>query len=259
MVCPTGEKTRALNFFYSLQDYMAILSLHLDCADLSRAILDSSPREMLQILRDIVQNATPEMRGDYAFTFISIAFEAFTLGDMELYGSLCGEMRELLESCEMLEDRRRSLLGELELTTSFGFYNDIEGMGKKHERAYELLGTKSRLFQPGSPWTFGWPSVLGMYHSECGSLERKMEQMDYWLPRYNRLTSGNGSGADLLFRADALLHRGFFNEAEALALKALDVTRRWNQDSLYLCTAFLLQRIFLGRGIRKGSKRVPPF
>jgi len=247
-----GEKTRALNFFYALQDYTAILSLHLDCADLSRAILDSSPREMLQILRDVVQNATPEMRRDYAFTFISMAFEAFTLGDMKLYGGLCREMRELLESCEMLEDRRCSLLGELELTTSFGFYNDIEGMGKRHERAYELLGTKSRLFQPGSPWTFGWPSVLGMYHSECGTLERKMEQMDYWLPRYNRLTSGNGSGADLLFRADALLHRGFFNEAEALALKALDVTRRWNQDSLYLCTTFLLQRISLGRGDTEG-------
>ncbi len=80
---------------------MAILSLNLDCADLSRAILDSSLREMLQILRDLVQNATPEMRRDHAFTFISIAFEAFTLGDMELYGRLCKEMKELLETCEM--------------------------------------------------------------------------------------------------------------------------------------------------------------
>jgi LuxR family maltose regulon positive regulatory protein len=247
-----GEKTQALNFFYSLQDYMAILSLNLDCADLSRAILDSSLREMLQILRDLVQNATPEMRRDHAFTFISIAFEAFTLGDMELYGRLCKEMKELLESCEMEEDRRRPLLGELHLASSFGFYNDIEGMGKRHERAYELLGTKSRLFQPGSPWTFGWPSVLGMYHRGCGELDGEIEQMDFWLPRYNRLTSGNGSGAELLFHAEALLHRGFPEKAEPWALKALDVTRRWDQDSLYLCAAFLLQRIALGRGDAEG-------
>ncbi|HPJ26268.1 MAG TPA: LuxR C-terminal-related transcriptional regulator, partial [Synergistaceae bacterium] len=243
-----GEKTQALNFFYSLEDYSAILSLDLRCVDLSRAILDSSREEMLDILRNIVKNATPELRRNHAFTLISMAFEAFTLGDMELYGRLCAEMKELLETCEMEEDHRRSLLGELYLATSFGFYNDIEKMGEMHQRAYELLGNESRLFRPDSPWTFGWPSIVGMYFNECGKLDTEMEQMDYWLPRYNTLTSGNGSGADVLFRAEVLLHRGFLDEAEVLALKALEITRRWNQDSLYICTAFLLQRVALLRG-----------
>jgi LuxR family maltose regulon positive regulatory protein len=247
-----NEKTQALNFFYSLEDYSAILSLDLRCVDLSRAILDSSREEMLDILRNIVKNATPELRRNNAFTLISIAFEAFTLGDVKLYGRLCAEMRELLETCEMEEDRRRSLLGELYLVTSFGFYNDIEKMGKMHQRAYELLGNESRLFRPDSPWTFGWPSVLGMYFSECGKLDVEMEQMDYWLPRYNALTSGNGSGADVLFRAEVLLYRGFPDKAESLALKALEITRRWNQDSLYICTTLLLQRIALLRGDAPG-------
>ena len=56
----------------------------------------------------------------------------------------------------------------------------------------------------------------------------------------------------MLFRGEALLHRGLPEKAESLALKALDVTRRWNQDSLYSCTAFLLQRIALFRGDSKG-------
>lgn len=243
-----GEKTRALDFFYRLRDYRAILSLDLRCADLSRAILDKSLEEMLSLLRDVVDNATPELRRDHAFTFISIAFEAFTLGDMALYGRVCGEMKGLLEKADMDEGRRRSLLGELHLAISFGAYNDIEEMGKSHQRAAELLGTTSSLFEPGSPWTFGWPSVLGMYHGGPGRLEIETEQMDYWLPRYNVLTSGNGSGADLLFRAEALFHRGRDEEAEPLALKALDVTRRCGQDSLCICTAFLLQRISLLRG-----------
>ena len=243
-----GEKTRALDFFYRLRDFPALLSLDLRCADLSRAVLDKSLDTMLPLLRDVVDNATPELRRDHAFTFISIAFEVFTLGDRALYDRLCAEMKELLDKSDMDEGRRRSLLGELHLAISFGAYNDIEEMGKSHQRAWELLGTTSSLFEPDSPWTFGWPSVLGMFHRGPGRLEREMDQMDYWLPRYNALTSGNGSGADLLFRAEALFHRGHDGEAEGLALKALEVTRRHDQDSLYLCTTFLLQRIALLRG-----------
>jgi LuxR family maltose regulon positive regulatory protein len=243
-----GEKTQALNFFHRLRDFPAILSLDLHCADMSRAILDSSPGRMLAILRDVVDNAPPDLRRDHAFTMISIAFEAFTLGDMALYGRLCSEMKELLETCDMEEEKRRALLGELSLAASFGFYNDIEGMGRGHQRAFELLETHSTLFRPDSPWTFGWPSVLGMYHSACGKMDSEIGQMDYWIPRYNALTLGNGSGADLLFRAETLFHRGCDNDAEPLALKALDVTRRCSQDSLYICATFLLQRIALLRG-----------
>ena len=147
--------------------------MNLHCVDFSRAILDSSPGEVLEILHDIARNATPELRRDYAFTLISVAFEAFTLGDMKLYGKLCREMKELLETCEMEEEPRRVLLGELHLAISFGFYNDIEKMGKSHQRAYELLGENSRLFRPDSPWTFGWPSVSGMFHRECGKLDEE--------------------------------------------------------------------------------------
>ena len=243
-----NEKTQALNFFYELKDYPAILSLDLHCIDLSRGILDLGPEKMLRVLRDVADNVSPDLRRDHAFTLISMAFEAFTLGDMELYGRLCGDMKALLESCELEEEQRSSLLGELYLAISFGEYNDIEKMGKYHQRAYELLGPKSRLFQPDSPWTFGWPSVLGMFHSGCGNLDREMEQMDFWLPPYNKLTSGNGSGAELLFRAETLFHRGAREDAEGLVLKALDVTGRWHQDSLYICATFLLQRMALFQG-----------
>lgn len=243
-----GEKTRALTFFYHLRDYPAILSLELHCADMTRAVLDSGQQEMLTILRNVVENTDEKMRRDHAFTMISMAFEAFSLGDVELYGRLCAEMKGLLENCDMEENLRRSLLGELYLAQSFGFYNDIEEMGKDHSRAYDLLGPKSVLFRPDSPWTFGWPSVLGMFHSAGGELDNELEKMDLWLPRYNTLTSGNGSGADLVFRAEALFHRGIDDEAESVALKALDVTQRRHQDSLYICTTFLLERISLLRG-----------
>nr|WP_321502065.1 LuxR C-terminal-related transcriptional regulator [uncultured Dethiosulfovibrio sp.] len=243
-----GEKTQALIFFYRLGDYGEILSLDLHCSDMTRATLDSGRENMLKIIRDTVDNSTVEMRCDHPFNFISMAFEAFTLGDMELYVCLCRDMEDLLDRCEMDESRRRSLRGELYLTRSFGYYNDIEAMGKDHSRAYELLGPHSRLFKPDTPWTFGWPSVLGMFHSESGKLDRELSDMDRWLPQYNSLTSGNGSGAELIFRAEALLYRGQDDEAEALAIRALDVTKRLNQDSLYICTAFLLQRIALLRG-----------
>ncbi len=243
-----GEKTQALDFFYRLRDYDAILSLDLHCADMTRATLDSSRDEMLRILRDTVNNSTTDMRRDHAFTFISMAFEAFSLGDLDLYGRLCHEMGLLLDSCDMEEPKRRALLGELYLAKSFGSYNDIEAMGKDHRRAYQLLGPHSKLFKPDTPWTFGWPSVLGMFHSETGKLETELNDMDLWLPQYNSLTSGNGSGAELIFRAEAMLYRGNDAEAEPLTLKALDITGRMDQDSLYICTAFLLQKIALLRG-----------
>ena len=243
-----GERTQALEFFYRLRDYPAILSMNLRCVDLSRAVVDMSRDELLNILRDVADNASPELRREHAFTLISIAFEAFSLGDMPLYGRLCAEMKALLESCPMEEGRRRVLLGELHLAASFGAYNDIAGMGEGHSRAYELLGPNSTLFEPDIPWTFGWPSVLGMFHSKVGGMEAELEQMDYYIPRYCALTSGNGSGADLLFRAETLFYRGQENEAEGLALKALSAARHAEQDSLYICSAFLLQRIALLRG-----------
>ncbi len=243
-----GDKTQALLFLYRIRDYRGILSLDLHCSDMTRATLDSGREYMLKFLQDTVGNSTVEMRCDYAFNFISMAFEAFNLGDVELYVDLCREMETVLDGCDMDEESRRSLRGELYLTRSFGFYNDIEAMGKDHSRAYDLLGPNSRLFKPDTPWTFGWPSVLGMFHSEAGELDRELSDMDRWLPLYNSLTSGNGSGADLIFRAEALLNRGEDGEAEPLALRALEITKRLNQDSLYICTAFLLQRIALLRG-----------
>lgn len=41
-----------------------------------------------------------------------------------------------------------------------------------------------------------------MSHSKVGGMETELEQMDYYIPRYCVLTSGNGSGANLLFRAE---------------------------------------------------------
>lgn len=243
----TGEKTRALDFFYRLKDYPAILSLGLRSIDLSRVVLDTSRDAMLALLRDIADNVAPELRRDHAFTLITIAFQAFALGDRNLHARLCGEMRELLEGCEMDEPQRRALLGELCLAASFGAYNDIAKMGEGHRRAYELLGPNSTLFEPDSPWTFGWPSVLAMFHSGVGRMDAELEQMDENIPRYSALTSGNGGGAELVFRAEALFHRGLDAEAEALALKALAVTRQYGQDSIYICTVFLLRRIALLR------------
>ncbi|HOU32171.1 MAG TPA: LuxR C-terminal-related transcriptional regulator [Synergistaceae bacterium] len=246
-----GEKTQAIIFFHRLGDFAAILALDLRCVDMSRAILDLGAKEMGSILRDIADRATPELRRDHAFTMISVAFEAFTLGDGPLYERLCREMKDLLEESDLDPARRRSLLGELALTESFGQYNDIEGMGRGHQRAHELLGTHSTLFNPDSPWTLGWPSVLGMYHRTCGGMDEEMAQMDYWIPRYNALTLGNGSGADFVFRAEVELHRGDDAGAERGALKALDVARHQGQDSLAICAAFLIQRVALLRGDRE--------
>lgn len=247
--CATqGDKTQALFFLYRICNYRGILLLDLHCSDMTRATLDSGREYMLKILRDTVKNSTAEMRCDHAFNFISMAFEAFNLGDVELYTGLCREMEAVLDGCDMDEENRRSLKGELYLARSFGYYNDIEAMGKDHSRAYDLLGPCSRLFKPDTPWTFGWPSVLGMFHSGAGKLDGELSDMDLWLPQYNSLTSGNGSGAELIFRAEALLYRGQDGDAEPLALRALEITKRLNQDSLYICTAFLLQRIALLRG-----------
>ncbi|EFC91375.1 ATP-dependent transcriptional regulator, MalT- like, LuxR family [Dethiosulfovibrio peptidovorans DSM 11002] len=243
-----GDKTQALFFLYRICDYRGIFSLDLHCYDMTRATLDAGREYMLKFLRDTVNNSTVEMRCDYAFNFISMAFEAFNLGDVELYVGLCREMEAVLDGYDIDEESRRSLRGELYLARSFGFYNDIEAMGKDHSRAYELLGPNSRLFKPDTPWTFGWPSVLGMFHSGAGELDRELSDMDRWLPLYNSLTSGNGSGAELIFRAEALLHKGRDDEAEPLVLRALEITKRLNQDSLYLCAAFLLQRMALLRG-----------
>ncbi len=242
------QKIQALHFFYKLRLFPEMFNLNLIRSDLLNMTLETGRTGMLKILNDMADNSTNELRLKHALTMISIAYEFFRLGEFLRYKGICSEMKQLLESAEMCERERRNLLGELYIVISFGAYNDIAEMGKSHKLAYELMDVQSSLFQQNAAWTFGWPSVLGMFHRESGSLDSELEQMDLCIPCYSALTGGNGSGADVLFRAEALFNRGFYNRAEKLALKGLAAAERYGQESLWLCANFLLRRIYLLKG-----------
>lgn len=141
--------------------------------------------------------------------------------------------------------------GELELLLSFLEYNRIDAMSERHRRALELLGGAATLINNKSTWTFGSPSVLYMYWRESGKLDEELEQMDECMPYYYRLSKGHGTGAELIMRAEAHLHRGETDDAEILCHRAIFTADSKHQNSIAQCGVFTLARLALLHGDRE--------
>jgi len=91
---------------------------------------------------------------------------------------------------------RNQLLGEFELLLSFGEFNDLKKMSVRHQNAWRLLNQPTSVYDTGTNWTFGNPSVLCLYYRERGKLEEHIKDLKDGLPYYYKLTNGHGSGAD---------------------------------------------------------------
>ena len=93
--------------------------------------------------------------------------------------------------------------------------------------------------------------MLYMYWRESGKLNEEIEQMDECMPYYYRLSRGHGTGAELIMRAEAHLHRGETDEAEILCHRAIFTADSKRQNSIAQCGVFTLARLALLHGDRE--------
>jgi LuxR family maltose regulon positive regulatory protein len=150
------------------------------------------------------------------------AMHLFVHKELKLFHKICNEFSVSIDRDEELNpERRNRLLGEFELLLSFAEFNDIKKMSMHHKKAWQLLNQPTSIYDTGTDWTFGSPSVLNLYYRESGRLEEHVRGLKEAMPHYNHLTNGHGSGAEYAMETESYFNQGDFENAEITVQKAL--------------------------------------
>lgn len=242
-----GDRMNTLRFYYHAGAWERLYAMPLTSYDIADTIDETTTPMIL----DIMEHTTHEMKVRYPKSLVPLAFTLFFLGQNEELLRQKDEIKSVIEECSVSEEEKDAMRGELELLLSFLEYNRIDAMSERHRRALELLGGPATLINSKSTWTFGSPSVLYMYWRESGKLNEELEQMDECMPYYYRLSRGHGTGAELIMRAEAHLHRGETDDAEILCHRAIFTADSKRQNSIAQCGVFTLARLALLHGDRE--------
>lgn len=160
------------------------------------------------------------------------------------------EYEEALERNTALSQRERdNYYGELEVILSFLAFNSITGMSEHHRRAYKLLSGAPQTLSKQGIWTFGAPSVLGLYLRTGCSLRQTVEDMQECMPPYYLLSGWHGAGAAELTEAEALLLQGRIDEVDMPLQKAYYQAEKHGQECITICCDFLEMQRDLFRGV----------
>ncbi|SKC76942.1 helix-turn-helix transcriptional regulator [Maledivibacter halophilus] len=251
-----SERYYALCGYLEAGELEALLSLPLKASDFSLYPKDGS----VEILERVFRECDREILVRHPQTLAMITFELFRAGSYRAFKKGCSLMEEMISQPKqngLHEEDTRILTGQLALLQSFAAFNDIEKMSALHRKAWEVLdGPFSNRTDWNDSWTFGQPSVLYLFWSASGALDRELTCMDECLPYYIRLTEGHGTGADCAMRAEALLMRGEDTAAETLCHKAIYLAGSQEQDSISIAAEMTLLRIALLRGDTEGFENV---
>ena len=143
-------------------------------------------------------------------------------------------------------EERNNYYGELEIILSFLAFNSITGMSEHHRRAYRLLSCAPQTLSKQGVWTFGAPSLLGLYLKAGGALQQTLDEMYDCMPRYYLLSNWHGAGAAELTEAEALLLQGRTGELDICLQKAYYLAKKHGQECITLCCDFIaMQRDML--------------
>lgn len=242
-----GNRLAAGSCYYQAGDFDRLLSI----VPTDFEVLGAQRYLSLGQLRRMLDACPTEVKRRHPMTLIVIAYEFFSAGEYEYYGALCAEAAALIPQTDLPDEEKNRLWGELAVMESFAVYNDIRAMSRCHQRAYALIGGRSRIVDISVPWMMGCPSVLYMFHRESGRLDEEAAALEECLPLYRRLAGNHGRGAEQLMRAEVFFYRGDWHHAETRALEAVYLAEESGQTSVALAARFLLIRAALIRGDRR--------
>ena len=177
------------------------------------------------------------------------ALQHFIDGNIPTMLQLNHFMMECVNNDPTLTNQERAnYAGESEILLGFLEFNSIDGMSRHHRLACELMDRESVLVNHRSPWTFGSPSILALYHRESGRLNAENESMRECMPHYYELTDHHGNGSELSMLAETELLRGHFENAEIHYFHAVRAAKRKHQYSILITAEFTAIRLALLNG-----------
>ena len=228
----TGENGSAAECYEKTGDWDALLRI----VGLDRGL--SFGPERLPLVRRWMENCPIEilLRHPQAIlVFMLLLFYARDIPEIHRYHALFE--RSMALCTDLSQSERDQLEGEALLRLSFLCFNDISAMNAYHRRIHALISADR------TPWTQGSPSVLLLYHSKSGYLDRENAEMRECMPIYSRISSGHGSGAALMMQGETEFFRGNFANAAILCYQAKTQALENNEYSIYTAAAFLEARL----------------
>lgn len=196
--------------------------------------------ERLPLMRRWMANCPEECQLRYPqalLVFMLLLFYGRDIPEMRRCHALF--QRSMTLCTDLSQQERDQLEGEALLRLSFLCFNDISAMSAYHRQIRALIPADR------NPWTQGSPSVLMLYHSKSGSLDRENDEMRECMPIYSRVASGHGSGAAVIMQAETEFMRGNLTDADILCRQAEEQALEAGEYSIYTAAAVLSARLAL--------------
>ena len=205
--------------------------------------------EPVNIVWEFIENCPEEYYQKSPDAVMILALHCFSAGRItEML-----RFNELLLKCvekddTLTEEEKNNYRGESQILLGFLAFNSISGMSEYHRRACALMNRNSHLVNHDSLWTFGSPSVMLLYHSESGALDRENAEMRDCMPYYYRLTDSHGYGSEYVMQAETEYMRLQPQDAEIEYYTAVHEAEQKNQYGILVAAEFLAMRKALLEG-----------
>lgn len=195
------------------------------------------------------ENCPKEILRRHPAAILIFALQFFIDGDIPSMLEINKFLMEVVsEDSTLSEQEKANYAGESQILLGFLEFNNISGMSRYHRSACELMDRESYLVNHRSPWTFGSPSILALYHRKSGEMDKENATMQECMPYYYELTDHHGNGSEISMQAEIELMRGHFQEAEIHYYHAARAARRKNQCSIMITAEFIAMRLALFKG-----------
>ncbi|MDN5300364.1 MAG: LuxR family transcriptional regulator, maltose regulon positive regulatory protein [Clostridiales bacterium] len=230
----------ARQFWHACGDFEAILQ------SIKTEKVKNSTLQSVTALYQYIQECPVAIKRRYPYALLIMATHMILHNEFQTFGILCKEVAENIgTNNDFSVTQRQAIYGELELMRGIAAFNDLDQMAAHFERAWDLLGKSTAIFDINSDWTHGSPSILYLYYRESGKLQTHLNIMIEKLPRYRRLTKAHGNGAEYMMEAEWHYHRGDFVNAEIALNRAIHMAQSSDQWSIELSGIYLQMRIDL--------------
>ncbi len=193
-----------------------------------------------ELLKKYMAECPKDAKSRHHYALLIYAMHLFVHKEVEIFHETCNEFSVNIERDNGLNhEMKNRLLGEFELLLSFAEFNDLKKMSARHQKAWQLLNRPTSVYDIGTNWTFGSPSVLSLYYRESGRLEEHIQDIKEGLPYYYRLTRGHGSGAEYAMEAESYFNQGEFENAEISVQMALLKAQSGMEENIIFSAEYL--------------------
>lgn len=160
---------------------------------------------------------------------------------------LVAEVEKLCKNPEMSEEEKNKLLGEAAIVKALMSFNNKYKMLPYFKEACRLLPQGSELLGEKTSFTFGSPSILYLYYSIPGELDKLLDVFSEGFPYWEKVSSC-GYGGDYLLKAEAAFERCDYESAEQDAYRAIYRAEEKNQNSIVIGAKLLIIKICAAKG-----------